>query len=59
MAYGGTREAWLIDLNSETLFAFRQPSLKEYLDVRPYRRGDSVSPEAFPDVQFTIDAILG
>jgi Uma2 family endonuclease len=58
-AEAGIREAWLVDLNSETLFVFRRPSLRKYEDVLPYRRGDWVSPEAFPDVQFTIDEILG
>lgn len=58
-AEAGIREAWLIDLNSETVFVFRNPSLKGYLEARPYRRGDSISLKAFPDVRFTIDEILG
>jgi|SRR5436853_4641060 len=55
----GIPEAWLVDLNSGTLFVHRRPSLQGYQDVRAYRRGESVSPEAFPDVRFTVDEILG
>ena len=58
-AKAGIPESWLVDLNSSTLFVYRRPSPEGYQDVRPYRRGDSVAPEAFPDVIFTVDEILG
>ena len=58
-AEAGIPESWLVDLNSSTLFVHRRPSPEGYQDVRAYRRGESVSPEAFPDVSFTIDEILG
>jgi Uma2 family endonuclease len=52
-------EAWLADLNSDTIFVHRQPSPEGYQDVRAYRRGETISPETFPDVRFTVDEILG
>jgi len=52
-------ETWLVDLNSATLFVYRRPSPEGYQDVRAYRRGESVSPAAFPDVSFTVEEILG
>jgi Uma2 family endonuclease len=58
-AKGNVPESWLVDLNSETLWAYRQPSPTGYRDVRPYRRGDSIAPEAFPDTSFAVDEILG
>jgi Uma2 family endonuclease len=58
-AEAGIPESWLVDLNSDTLFVYRRPSPEGYQDVRAYRRGESVSPEAFPDVRFTLDEILG
>jgi Uma2 family endonuclease len=58
-AEAGIPESWLVDLNSGTLFVYRRPSPEGYQDVRAYRRGESVSPEAFPDVSFTIEEILG
>jgi Uma2 family endonuclease len=58
-AEAGIPESWLVDLNSETLFVYRRPSPEGYQDVRAYRRGESVSPETFPQVSFTVDEILG
>jgi Uma2 family endonuclease len=58
-AEAGIPESWLVDLNSETLFVYRRPSPEGYQDVRAYRRGESVAPEAFPQVSFTVDEILG
>ncbi|MFL6236311.1 MAG: Uma2 family endonuclease [Thermoanaerobaculia bacterium] len=58
-AEAGIPESWLVDLNSGTLHVYRRPSPEGYKDVRSYRRGESVAPEAFPDVVFTLDEILG
>ncbi len=58
-AEAGIPESWLVDLNSSTLFVYRQPTPEGYQDVRPYHRGESVAPEAFPDVFFTVDEIFG
>lgn len=57
-AESGVPEAWLIDLNSKTIFVYRRPSPEGYREVREYRRGDEISPEAFPDVSFPVDSIL-
>lgn len=58
-AEAGIPESWLVDLNSSTLFVYRRPSPEGYQDVRAYRRGESISPEAFPEIRFTVDEILG
>lgn len=58
-AAAGIPESWLVDLNSGTLFVYRSPSPEGYQDVRAYRRGESVAPEAFPDVVFSVEEILG
>lgn len=58
-AEGGIPEAWLIDLRSGTIYVYRQPSLQGYQEIGEYRRGDAISPEAFPDVRIPVDAILG
>ena len=58
-AEAGIPESWLVDLNSDTLHVYRRPSPEGYKDVRAYRRGESVAPEAFPDVLFTLDEMLG
>jgi Uma2 family endonuclease len=58
-ARAGIPESWLVHLKSSTLFVYRQPTPEGYQDVRAYRRGESVAPEAFPDVVFTLEEILG
>jgi Uma2 family endonuclease len=58
-ARAGIPECWLVDLNSGTLFVHRQPTPDGYRDVRAHRRGESVAPEAFPDVRFTVEELLG
>ena len=58
-AEAGIPEAWLVALTSETIFVYRQPSPKGYRAVRAYYRGESISPETFPDARYTVDEILG
>jgi Uma2 family endonuclease len=58
-AESGIPEAWLVDLNSNAITVFRQPSSKGYRETRQYRRGDEISPEAFPEIRFPVVAILG
>lgn len=58
-AEAGIPESWLVDLNSATLFVYRHPTPEGYQDMRVYRRGESVAPEAFPDVIFTVEEIFG
>ncbi|HEY0512387.1 MAG TPA: Uma2 family endonuclease [Thermoanaerobaculia bacterium] len=58
-AEAGIPEAWLVALSSDTIFAYRRPFRGKYQDVRAYRRGESISPEAFPDTLFAVDEILG
>lgn len=58
-AEAGIPEAWLVAFASDSVFAYRRPSPTGYQEVRQYRRGDEISPEAFPDERFTVDEILG
>lgn len=60
-AESGIPEAWLVDVRKGrgTIYVYRRPSPQGYQEVREYRRGDEISPEAFPDVRFAVDSILG
>jgi Uma2 family endonuclease len=58
-AEAGIPESWLVDLKSGTVWVYRQPSPTGYRDVHSYRRGESIAPEAFPEIAFTVDEILG
>jgi Uma2 family endonuclease len=52
-------ESWLVDLNDQRIFVYRQPSPEGYREVRAYYRGESISPKAFPGKRFAVDEILG
>ncbi len=59
-AESGIPEAWLVDVRKGrgTITVYRRPSPQGYQEVREYRRGDEISPEALPDVSFAVDSIL-
>ena len=48
-----------VDLNRSILEVYRGPSPQGYREVLTLRRGDSISPLAFPDLKLEVDAILG
>jgi Uma2 family endonuclease len=52
-------EAWLIDLNTKAIEVYRQPTPSGYLNVRICDRNDSIVLQAFPDISFSVDSILG
>jgi len=55
----GIPEAWLVDLNAESIWVYRRPSPEGYQEIRAYWRGETIYPEAFPETGFAVDAILG
>jgi Uma2 family endonuclease len=52
-------ELWLVDLNRVLVTVSCEPSPTGYPTVRIYRSGQTVSPQAFPDISLTIDDVLG
>jgi Uma2 family endonuclease len=58
-AASGLPEVWLADLNSETVFVYRHPTQEGYPDPQEYRRGQTISPLAFPDFSLSVDTIFG
>jgi Uma2 family endonuclease len=52
-------ESWLVDLNNQRIFVYRQPSSEGYQESRIYSRGESISPMAFPEKRFGVGDILG
>ena len=57
-AENGIPETWLVDLNSDAILVHRRPA-REGIRGGAYRRGESISPQAFPDKSFAVDEILG
>jgi Uma2 family endonuclease len=57
-ARAGIREAWLFDLEADTLEVHRDPRPDGYRLTRLYRRGERVAPEALPDLELTVEDLL-
>lgn len=60
-AYANARiaEVWLIDLDSETIEAWRKPRGGKYHDVAIYRRGQRLTIAAITGKMFRVSEILG
>ena len=58
-ARAGVREVWLMDLTSARLEVYRDPTAAGYSHVLALGRGESIAPEAFPDLTVAIADLLG
>jgi Uma2 family endonuclease len=58
-AAAGIQEYWIEDLRREQLLVYREPSGGAYVQQLTRRRGDAISPLAFPDLVIPIDDLLG
>ena len=57
-ARNGIPELWIFILASDEIEVHRQPTPEGYADVRRYRRGDTLTIEALPDVRLAVDDLL-
>lgn len=58
-AAAGIPETWLADIPGERLEVHRNPSEDGYRTTTVLTRGESASPEAFPDVSLAVADIIG
>lgn len=58
-AEAGITELWLIDLNSRTLISYTLPDEDGYTKSHRYRFGDSITIQAFPNVEIAWSDIFG
>ena len=58
-ARAGIREVWLVNLMEEILEVYRNPSPEGYTHIERYRRGQTLSLVAFPDIPILVQDILG
>jgi Uma2 family endonuclease len=58
-ARAGVGEAWLMDLTTASVEVYRDPTAAGYGHVLALRRGESIAPEAFPDLTVAIADLLG
>jgi Uma2 family endonuclease len=55
----GIPELWIANLNRDQLVVHRDPTPTGYATVQVHRRGESISPLAFPHLTIDVDSILG
>jgi hypothetical protein len=55
----GIPEAWLVDLLEERIEIYRHPTPQGYRSLHIAHRGETVSPTALPDLELSVDEILG
>lgn len=58
-AQSGIPEAWLVDLNEETITVYRDPTPNGYRTAWTVRRGEMLAPAAFPERHLAVMDILG
>lgn len=58
-AQTGVGEYWVEDLKHDLLHIYRSPAGDYYKTCLTFRRGDSISPLAFPDVVLKVEDLLG
>jgi len=51
-------ETWLANIPEDRIEAYSQPVNGKYQNVRLVNRGESVSPEALPDLVLSVEEIL-
>ena len=57
-AAAGIPEVWIANLRAREVSSHANPSGSEYTTVRTYRPGESISPEAFPDVSLAVEEFM-
>ena len=55
----GIPEVWLVNLPEDTIEVYRNPEAAAYQETSQHRRGDAISPQAFPHLQLTVEQMLG
>lgn len=55
----GIPELWIVDLRRNRITRYLDPTPDGYASTRIYRRGESLSPLAFPDLLIPVADILG
>ncbi len=52
-------EVWIVDLSAAIIEVYRQPSSAGYGQIQRLKRGQSLSPQAFPQCVMRVNEILG
>jgi Uma2 family endonuclease len=55
----GIPELWIVDVNRAWITRYLDPTADGYGTTRVYRRGEALSPLAFPDLTIAVNDVLG
>jgi Uma2 family endonuclease len=55
----GIPELWIVDVAHDHIIGHRDPTDNGYATTRVFRRGETIRPAAFPDLQIAVDEIIG
>jgi Uma2 family endonuclease len=55
----GIVETWLVEVAQGVVEVYRAPGPQGYQQVRILRRGEHLSPQVFPELILTVEALLG
>lgn len=58
-ASSGISESWIIDINGQPIEVYRQPASNGYQHIQTLHRGQSLFIQAFPEINLTVDELLG
>ena len=57
-ARAGIQEYWIVDAQDEVVDVYASPTNLNYASARTFRRGEFISPAAFPDLAIAVDDIF-
>ena len=55
----GLREVWIVNVKQQIIEQFRVPAGFTYSSAAQFRRDQKITIEAFPDVQFVVEELIG
>jgi Uma2 family endonuclease len=55
----GIPETWLVDVEGRLIEVYHEPGPEGYRQVHTRRRGEHLSPQAFPQFSLTVDEVVG
>ena len=58
-ASAGVPEYWIVNIGERCIEVRDQPEAGVYARTRSYSTGESIAPEAFPDVRIRVDELFG
>jgi Uma2 family endonuclease len=55
----GINEVWVVNVKEPSIEQFREPTPREFRGSNKYRIGDQIELEAFPEIRFQVEELIG